>query len=356
MTVKRNESGQEQQSDAAWQRLMSAMENEPVNPVWEKWDRHHPVAKADEAASVANAAAIRALSAGSRLPRRMGGRKRRLAAIAAAALVAITAGISPIGNKALASILGQFRMEQVTEVRGSDLHQLFNSIFEAGASREERDKYGIFRAESGSQAGHLNREDASNAVGFELLPESVTGEQKLYNVSPSSELQMELNVNEINKTMRQLGAEKLLPASVDGKTITLKIGAAVSYHVQENNVYIQQMKAPSLSVDSSADLIDAADAVLQFPLLPQQIRDSLRQSQLLTSGQLPLPVITEGVSERIQVNGTPVIVTEKTFATSTEKRATWVKHGVMTTLNMNLYSGDDNKDAFEKMLQELIGA
>ncbi|QJC50592.1 hypothetical protein HGI30_02610 [Paenibacillus albicereus] len=376
-------------TDRAWERLMQAMEQEPISPAWAELERQAEAQeealraeKREQAASLARIEEETNMnepmletkkSAGAEgaapRARRMGGRARRWMAGVAAAAVVVTAVATPMGNKALAALLGQFRMEQVTEVNEADLQQLFNSVFQEGVSEEAVNRYGEFKVETGSSRGEMGRQEAEQAAGFALLPESLTGKQDKIYLSASQNLSLKLDVEEINATMKQLGATKLFPASVDGKKLTLAIGPSVSYSIGTDSMSmnVQQLKTPVVDVEAGVDLEDAVETVLKFPLMPEQLKQSLSSSQLLTNGELPLPVFTDEDSkaERLQIGGVPVIVTERHYGEdSFNKEATFVKDGVMTVASMYQSVGDqgspttrEQADAwFSKQLEELVGA
>ncbi|SDS58941.1 hypothetical protein SAMN05444162_1809 [Paenibacillaceae bacterium GAS479] len=393
-------------TDKAWERLMMTLGEEQPSPAWAKLnqfdDESGTIDQAeqgsesnregiikmnnnDKLASVQNEgtaeaarnegngvqeeAEMQAVAAKPR-KRRMSGRTRGWFAGAAAALVVVTAVATPVGNKALAAILGQFRMEQVTEVRESDLQMLFNRVFSDGVTEEAVSRFGEFKVESGvAPNGMIDRKQAAKIVGFELLPESVTGPQKEFYGDGGRSLQLKLNVSEINKTMKQLGAKKLMPESVDGKNLTLSIEPSIWFNVDANgmNLNITQQKAPTVEVDSSVGLEDAVDAVLNFPLLPEPLKNSLQSSMLLTNGQLPLPVPTseDSKSERLQIDGTFVIVSERNYSDNNNyvQEAIWVKDGVLTQASLYVntkeqkgLSKEQVESNFRSKLEELVGA
>ncbi|WP_339279283.1 hypothetical protein NYE40_02830 [Paenibacillus sp. FSL W8-1187] len=374
-------------TDRAWERLMQAMEQEPISPAWTELERQaearEEALRAEQKEQAAGLARLEEerkmnermeetrMDAGTEKTapraRRMSGRARRWMAGAAAAAVVVTAVATPMGNKALAALLGQFRMEQVTEVNEADLQQLFNSVFSEGVSEEAVNRYGEFKVETGSSRGEMSRAEAEQAAGFALLPESLAGKQDKIYLSASQNLSIKLDVEEINATMKQLGATKLFPASVDGKKLTLAIGPSVNYSFEADgmNLNVQQMKAPVVDVEAGVDLEDAVEAVLQFPLMPEQLKQSLSSSRLLTNGELPLPVFTDGNSkaERLQIGGVPVLVTERNYGDNNlNKEATFVKNGVMTIASMyqNVEEGPMTREQaqawFAKQLEELVGA
>ncbi|MGU3472202.1 hypothetical protein ACLBWT_13780 [Paenibacillus sp. D51F] len=384
MTEQRKDTDTEKKkTDEAWLRMQAAMAGEQPHASWDKWDREGGMAAAGAAGTVQDAPAAEAASgsglkiataadvgaedrvktaasANAKPRRRMGGRARRWTTVAAAALIVVTAAATPAGNKALASILGQFRMEQVVSVDENELQRMFQS-FSDGQVREAINRFGTFTSESERYKDNLSREQASAELNFAMLPESLTGKQEAFFISGGQTVTLKMNVDEINKVMKQMGASKLMPASVDGKEVKLETSKTVSYDLAngENGQYasISQQLVPTVEVEPGIGLEDARDAVLQFPLLPQSLRAGLQQSEFLSTGNLVMPVITDGKSENITVQGISVILSKFNYSDNGQDRysATWVKDGQLFTMDGgSLFAG--KLDAFKAKLQELISA
>ncbi|MBP2000976.1 hypothetical protein J2Z69_002019 [Paenibacillus shirakamiensis] len=366
-------------TDAAWQRMVAAMQQEQPSAQWAAWDASDSLQQPSTLAAHAKEGKMDQRTSDmekfhenktqEKVSRRWMSRgMRRWSAAAAAVLVVAVTLSTPVGNKALASILGQFRMEQVTEVNQEDLEQLFNKIFQDGASEQAINRYGTFRVVTGKENrnDNMKADAAAQSVGFPLVPESITGKQDNYYVSSSNSIEFTLHVNEMNNTMKNLGATYLFPESVDGKKITLTNSPSVHYTIFNNadtdeerrEAYadLSQLKAPNITVEDGVDLEEAMKAVLQFPLLPSQVRESLERSQFLTTGNLPLPVITEGTSKEKIISGTKVLITEQSYKTNTTKQATWVKDGIMNQFTINLDKERNQKDFFDQKLEELVHA
>ncbi|ANS76888.1 hypothetical protein AWM70_21800 [Paenibacillus yonginensis] len=390
-----------EETDKAWYRLMKTLEQEPANDYWEQADRKGGIPAASkervetyrlqEELNTAQGSALiesGAAASGMKLenevhvdrgaaqaaqavhnspaakPRKRGsGRARKWTALAAAAAVAAVVTVTPAGNKALASILGQFRMEQVTEVNEKDMEQLFNSVFQSGISDKEINRFGTFTVETGKGYGELTAQEATKEAGVPMLPESVTGKQQHIYVSPGSKLSLTMKVNEINKVMKQLGASKLFPTSIDGKTITLESSPIVYYNVALGNKDIvgnlSQTRVPSVSIDDTADVHEALEAVIQFPLLPQQLKESLQQSQFLTTGEIPLPVFTQDgtQTQQIAIGQTKVLLNTHHYQDSKQLEAIWVKDDSLFTYSIYINNEQTGAEKqFRTKLQELVEA
>ncbi|KRE53562.1 hypothetical protein [Paenibacillus sp. Soil522] len=284
-------------------------------------------------------------------------RKRWIAGTAAAIVLGVALA-TPAGNQVFASLLNQFRMEQLTVVKEQDLENLFNSI--EGASESTMNQYGEFAHFSeGDYVSYSTIEVLQENVGRELvIPEIFRSEEPQnlrIGVSPSRTITMKVNVNEINDTMRKLGADKLLPLSIDGKQITLTMGKAVSFDLYPNKTQtsynLSQQPTPSITVEAGVPMAEALEAVLQFPLIPTHLKQELKQSHVLDSGSAPLPIVMPDGYEQIQIANIEVLLTDLNTANGSYS-AVWANDGQLFT-----FSGTfPDRDAFTSMLKEMIGS
>jgi hypothetical protein len=268
----------------------------------------------------------------------------------AASVLAVTL-FTPVGNKALASILNKFRMEQVTVVQENEVQQIMNGFFSDGQSRESVNKFGIFTQTSGTTNGDYTIEAAEKLLNRKIIkPQGIDlPDNKVY-ISSKNELTFNLHVDEVNKALQKLGAKKLLPQSIDGKPIKLIFGESVNFSQQvkqgdlEANYSFSQMAVPSVEVDPSIPVDEALDAVLDFPFLPDHLKNDIKNSGALSGGSLPLPIIADGTVEKRTVKGVEVVMTKQTYEThdnngkqidSHHYSLTWVKDGQLYNLNGN---------------------
>ncbi|WP_036745960.1 hypothetical protein [Paenibacillus sp. UNC451MF] len=346
-------------ADAAWAKLQEKLAQEPTQPQWSRWSEQMAAeataapltaAMAGEPAEVP--AASPKINLGSKAPRLetetvkskpsssfaswLHRNKKWVASAAAVGVIAVTIA-TPSGNQALAAILNKFRMQQLTVVQENDLQTILNSAFGDGKERESINKFGTFSHTSGKSIGEVDPSEASKLVGHKIIiPSDYDAKNKIY-VSPSTSLTFNMNVDEVNKAMKRLGATKLLPESVDGKPITLDMGAAVHLYVSkaseergESKGYsFSQMPVPTITVDPSIPVAEALDAVLQFPLLPANLKESLQTAGVLQGGSVPLPIIENGQVEKIKLEGLDVIVSTNNYnqGKNAYYSATWVKQG-----------------------------
>ncbi|MEK4852432.1 hypothetical protein NST04_21465 [Paenibacillus sp. FSL H7-0756] len=369
-----NGQGQPQSTDEAWAKLQKKLGDEPVNPVWATWGKQDTLleeqaAKTDRsdrtelaaeevlpAATADNLAAAEPVQNTERKSRRPMTRSRKWAA--AAAGVAIFAAIlaTPVGNTAMAALLNQFKMQEATVVEEGDLRDMFYQITENGNDRnieKSLEAFGDVSVTNGEVKENVALKDIQGLLGYEPLKGSAMNSVKFVRVSGSHDITLNLKVEEVNKALKRLGSDNLLPASVDGKPITLHIPEQVNYDLGSDQHWgsLSQMNTPVVTVDPSVDLDEAIDAVVNFPLIPDNLRSSLQKSRIL-AGDLPMPLVKGSHDEQITVAGTPVILTEMNFSSGNSYTAVWVQNGQF----LQFYGGDiyPDREQFIQKVQELI--
>jgi hypothetical protein len=382
-----NKKEQEQTSDA-WARLEKQLLASEQSPLWEKWEKQaRPNTDLFEQGTPEATGAVQVPAQASgltlaqeqvnsvpvgraRIQSNEGSNKqgkngaarrwfkrnagKTIAACAAALITVVIA--TPATNEALAAWLNTFRMDKVMVVQENDLASLMNSFLNEGESLEMSNRFGDFEQTSHSNWEQLAPDKAAEQLGF-AIPAIKVADEQLVNISSTSSqtFKFSLKVDEINSAMRKLGAEKLMPSSVDGKEIIFNTGRGtqISYTPKDEastqqRAWINYLEAPTIKVDPSVDVKDAFDAVIRFPALPEHLRTSLMQASSLEDGQIPMPLFTNGDPKKISMKGIDVYVEHKENNYST---ATWLEKGYIVTAGFENY-GDAQK--VESVIAELV--
>jgi hypothetical protein len=359
-----------QSTDEAWVKLQSKLENEPYNPQWTKW-RKNTEAQVEDSVNLSQPENLENLESEStptvvqdilvtthdkkvQRPRRLRmNRRRKLGVVAASVAVFAVILATPIGNTAMASILNQFRMEQVTVVHESDLRNIFTQVAEDGELNRSINQFGEFTNASGAYIGELPADQLKATLGYPAKTAALVEGHNSVTVGASQDITLNLKVDEVNKALEKIGAEHLLPESIDGKPITLHIPEFVNYNLSSDETHwasLSQMNAPVLNVDPSIKVEEALEAVMNFPLLPDYLKTSLMQSRVL-SGEIPMPLIAGENTEQITVGDTLVIVDNYEYSRGPVYQATWIQDGQLFNLSGELYS---SKEKLMTKVQELI--
>lgn len=365
-----NKSGSET-TDAAWLKMQKLLIDEPVNPVWDSWGRSESYKAEEEEASrrisssdfhnagglpereAPATGAVKPSKASSRRKTRMTRSRKWAAAATAAALTAVVLA-TPVGNTAMAAILNQFRMQDVTVVNESEIRELFNQINEGEAVSEAENKFGSFTTSYGTYYDTLLIDQLQSVVGYPAMSAAILEDIHSVQVTETRDATMRLKVDTVNEALKRLGAKQLLPESVDGKPITLHLPETVIYDLSTADgkwASLSQMDTPSINMDSSIEVDEALQAILNLPILPDNWKTSLQQSRVL-AGELPMPLIKGDSAKEITVAGTPVILQEFDYSQDPVFNATWIHEGQMFEFSGG--SRYPDKDEFIAKLQELI--
>ncbi|WP_141502687.1 hypothetical protein [Paenibacillus luteus] len=392
-TSERSSKKEQEQTEAAWARLQTRLQEVEPSPLWEQWEaegaaRWSARGNADEPALGSKASTttqghallpVPALDQGNAVPlgrvrsmpsesackpaqrgaARRWMKKNMGKTIAVCAAVFLTVVIAtPSTNQALAAWLNTFRMDKVMVVQENDLVTLMNSFMNDGETLELSNRFGDFEQTAHGQWNRITPEGAAKALGFDIPSIKVADNQVVYISSSATQtFTFRLKVNEINRTMSKLGADKLLPLSVDGKKINFDTGkqTQISYQTAgtdanslRRGVMVNYMEVPTVNVDPSVEVKDAFDAVIRFPALPDHIRTSLLQASSLEDGEIPMPLITRGHPEKVAIKGIDVYVERQDDQYAA---ATWLEHGYVVTANFSNYGNEAN---VKSVIAELI--
>ncbi|MCM3785118.1 hypothetical protein M3231_19270 [Neobacillus mesonae] len=386
MTPKPNGKDEKQQVEEAWNKLASRLEQEEMSPKWSAWSLNRETEPAAIHSFQSEASnnqtmdenkgekAIMTLDQNinngmsdhqNKKPVKKQAKKqasKKWIGIATAAAVAGVMLATPIGDKALAAILNQFRMDEVTVVNEGDVLQFFTGVTEgSGSSQDFIDKHGSFTNEYGPgiNTEKLSLEEVEKITGLTMYKDEAFKGNDYY-VSGSQTITMKLNIDEVNTTMKRLGAKELMPESLDGKPITFNIPATLYQYYNVEDKYgvqlqasLSQQKIPTVEVDPSVPIEEAVKAVLDFPLLPDNLKSSIKSDSIL-SGKLPMPVFSNGTAEKVEVKGVAVVIEQPGYYGSNGNlvhTAVWTQDGILYKLEGDVF---DTKDKLLTQVEEMI--
>lgn len=370
-------------TEMAWEKLQKQLATEPVNAHWARWSKQANALDTNQTAELTQnepsaplnditheSQEIKLHTTAMETPKSTPSfswvkRNRKwLTGTAAASVLAITLFTS-VGNQALASILNNFRMEQVTVVQEDDVRQIMTNVFMSGGSEEAINKFGTFSHTSGTINGEYELAEAEKFLNYKLLMPNGVNASKIF-ISPSGEITLKLHVDEVNKALLRLGTKKLLPQSIDGKPVKLIFGESVSVNKQvlingnEKNYSFTQMAAPSVEVDPSIPVAEAIEAVLQFPFLPDYIKNNLKNSGVLNNGNIPLPIIANGTVEKRTIEGVQVVMTQREYKVQSSNsdtvqqqiyyEITWIKDSRLYNIGGDGFTNPEEAFALAKEL------
>jgi|GEM_PF-631228 hypothetical protein len=369
-----------EETNDAWAKLELKLKAQDASPAWVEWMNKRVTAEDTEHMS-AGAAQVRGKGLEvytDRLdkvkperqeakpvpsPYRSWLKKHGMKTGVAAAAVLICAAIAiPSTNEALAAILGKFKMNQVAVVQEDDFKTALEGFFGTDVSVESSNRFGKFeRAVIGEGASDLSVSQAREKYGI-AVPEKLDtpfGKQTELHIygQQGEAITFRLDVDAINGVMKKLGAEQLLPASVEGKPITLRMGQGINADYRftdsedrERYIGLSIIPVPVIEMDPTIDAEDAYEALIRFPVLPTNLKNVLMQSTRISEGEVPFPIITNGHVSKSVLEGMDVYL-ENSESWGGGWRATWLDNGLVK--QASLYDAKSREDA-EKIVKELI--
>lgn len=324
--------------DQAWERLMERASQEPPSPVWNRFAQERPrelIPAADTAqalpqqpyAPAANAAAepsIRRL----RHNRLM----RRWISGGSAAVLAGLLLFSPVGQNVMASMLSSFRIQHLETVSLSQADiasfQQALALGTDGTRQLDLKQYGEIVQQGQGAAQTIDQAAAGGIAGhpLKMLPDA---DPQAIKYQPQQEVTFTLHTKQINKLIALLGGKTSFPDSADGKPIQLLLPATFEMESGAGaaSKRLVQLPVPSLDVPSGVDLAQVRQAVLDLPILPDDIR-----SKIAAVGDwqhtLPIPSIGDS-SQSLNVDGHEAVLN----AANNNRSLIWLQDGWLYELS-----------------------
>ncbi|OWA37764.1 hypothetical protein B9G55_06895 [Saccharibacillus sp. O16] len=336
MTTMNDKEREQELANEAWGRMQTRLRQEPVNPAWNTWEarKNEAVQVAAESHHASNEEAGHLSSIGTPQPLISGTAstagtsaapaRRRLSAkgrksivkltLAAAAAAAIVTAVTPAGNHALADILNRFTMDETVLVQEDDMRDMIQLVYNDDEPITSDNRYGSFENVSESRfEPNETPQTFIKKLGFKPIV-APDGAEMHMSMSRGSKTIMKLHVAEVNEAMRRLDAPNLFPQEADGKAITMIYPDAINYNFSLNDdtgsnwANLTQSEMPTVEFDDSFPFDETMKAVINFPGLPGDLKDSLERSAV-SSGKLPLPMYANGTAHQIDVDGVRVTYT-----------------------------------------------
>ncbi|WPP40591.1 hypothetical protein SK066_18635 [Paenibacillus hunanensis] len=368
-------------TDAAWMKMQALLANEAPHPNWQQWEEYQPTVSdlsAPEPTPISNVKGLNAMNhQSSHTPqqtntktksRRFGSKARKWTAGIAACVVAGTVLATPFGNNALASLLNEFRMQELTAINDNGINNMIDQYHEKGVTTEDMNRFGTFSSTTGAYVGEQTASQAISKLGYKALSASALKqfEDRVY-VSSSQTETYKLNTDAVNSAITRLGGTTLLPEEMNGKLITINQPESIRYQMivsdSDSNpariwASLEQMGVPKVTFDEGVDPTRLLETLADLPLVPQDVKSMLEKQKVL-NGELPLPVMSNQPSKLVKVNDIPVVIEEYPYIPEHNDyaiyNAYWIKDGEYFRLE-----GSDkvfaNTDAIIAKVKELTAS
>lgn len=240
--------------------------------------------------------------------------KKRWLSGATAAVVAGLLLFSPWGQNVMASMLSTFRVQHFETISfsESDLSGFRQALTKGtnGTRQLDLERYGEIEQQGGGESRTVDQGEAASIAGhsLKLLPGADYGAIKY---QPQQDLIFKLHPKEINTMIAYLGGRTKFPDSIDNQPIKLHLPGTLTMVVREDShpaiKQLVQLQSPTLDVPEDVDLEQVRQAVLDLPMLPDDIR-----TQLAGIGDwrttIPIPSFSQGDARKMIIEGNEAIL------------------------------------------------
>lgn len=237
---------------------------------------------------------------------------KKLVAAAVMAAVLFTAFSFPAVRSIAGEFLTIFRVEslQTINISQADI-QALEKVFREGAGKVDIENFGKIEVSGKPETVPVNPAEAAAAIDFDLkLPVPVGyGDPELHKITGHTAV-LTLATDNINAMLQALGSTRLLPAELNGESISIHIptGIIATYDNGGETLFVAQSRSPEIKTSANVDIREIRDSLLSIPALPESMRRQLRAVNDLEHTLL-IPNI-DGSSREIDVNGsTGVLIT-----------------------------------------------
>ncbi|EHQ89187.1 DUF4367 domain-containing protein [Desulfosporosinus youngiae] len=258
--------------------------------------------------------------------------RKFVAAACAVALVTVCVTVQPV-KSAIASALSIFRVQNVKGITLSlkDLQQIENKL-SSGQGEISLDKMGSIKRQGG-QKRTSSPEEVKNLPDIVAFPSALDRVIPDVDIVEPESIDFTLNAKNVNQIMKSYGATKLLPDNIDGKTFRVDFASQVTfdYRVDNKSIEITQTKAPQITVPDGVNVDDIYNAVIEMPILPQNLQAQLKSIKDWKT-TLYIPDV-DAKNTEVDINGAKGY--KRTSADKLHSAVIWYNKGVIYTISGN---------------------
>lgn len=281
--------------------------------------------------------------------------KPAAAAIISAALIVTCVAVQPV-RAAVSNALSIFRVDNVKSVNISldEIRQIEDEI-QNHKSEINMDKLGKVTT-TGGQKEFLTLEKSKTITDFKplFLPEEYNINLSINSIDPTS-INFNLNVDNVNDVLKSLGAKKLLPQSLNGKTFTVNIPRELNlqYIINGRSYNIIETKTPEILAPEDVNTDEIYNSLVDLPIIPADLQRQLKSIKDWKS-TMYIPFVKSSMEE-VNINGNKGYATDinslnsKAKSSDTHNEAVlWYKDGVFYGIQ-----GPGSKDDLIKLAEAM---
>jgi len=257
-------------------------------------------------------------------PRKRGKMYMNLKRWSVAAVVVLVVGITayvPSFRTAVADMLQVFRAEKIETVTLSaqDIRDIQNAL-DAGSTNIDMKNFGRIETNGEPVERKLTRDELNSLPFRPLLPAGREGDYSLVQ-NPSVEITP--RVDNVNRLLKSLGSQDLMPQALDGKTFTVTM--ADTFMADYSDFRLMEGTSPELQVPPGVDMKEVLRPLITLPIWPQGVRE-----QLATIDDLEHTLVIPGEKvEKVSVQGTTGVISRD----GGQAELIWQKDGLFYILS-----------------------
>ncbi|KAB2952671.1 DUF4367 domain-containing protein [Heliorestis acidaminivorans] len=274
-----------------------------------------------------------------RIEERKDDRSKWIAGAVAAVLLVGLFTMTPL-RQAAADFLAQFRAQriEIVEVNPQQMQHLAQNI-QTQVGEIDLQQFGKVDVREKPVQNQLPLAEARKQIPFPVKTPAFVPELFRLNepvtIHQGGHVAFTLDVNQVNALLQQLGAQTLLPENLQNKTFEIAVpkGIRMQYiHADEEQQFnISQFNSPEINVPGGVDEIAVRNALLDLPVLPEELRSQLAAIDDWKNTAI-VPYV-EGQMDRLEINGQ-----EALYGLSPRGMGhlMWMDNGVIMQMHGNL--------------------
>lgn len=230
-------------------------------------------------------------------------RFKKMAVAAAIIMALILVASNPAAQTVAANFLKVFRVQQVDtiSITPNDIASIEQAL-QKGNESIQLDKFGKFETVGKAEHQSLKYEDLSQ-LGFSAkLPDNLNQAEAAYFLQKVPEVAFTPDTESVNEFIQALGSDYLLPDSLNGQTLRIKVGDSLEINTKDYRLL--QVPAPELEVPAGVEVAEAARAMVALPIWPENIRQQL---DAVNDWEHTLLIPGEN-SEKVNINGQDAVM------------------------------------------------
>lgn len=264
-----------------------------------------------------------------KVPHRRMWRRVAWGAVAAVALIGVVA--TPLGSKAMAAAMQTLYFHNLVGVSQSDINQIQQALQTSGVQRIDLKRYGSVQVTGGNGGAqqNLSLAQASKLAGYpiKILP-GFDAKRDSLSYTPGYGMVFRLNVSAINGLIATLGGKIQFPVSVNEQPISVQVPQQIYENVGQPEMSLSILRIPTVQVPDSVNMNQVRQALMDLPLLPSDIRQSLATA---SNWQDNLYVAEGGTVTNMTVNGYSAVL--QSLPGGQARTIMWLEKGTVYRLS-----------------------